>query len=147
MLSWAVALRCDVASGAQVSRWTDDHGQVHFSDRPPQAGNAQNVEVKSYTGTANISVVPGGYPTTTAQVQMLSATWCGVCKKAKAYLKKLGVPFVEHDVERDDMGKREYKRLKGRGVPIILVGDRRMNGFSATKLEQMLRQAGLLKQP
>ena len=57
----------------------------------------------------------------------------------------MGIPFVEYDVERDEIGKREYKKLNGRGVPVILVGNQRMNGFSAPSLEKLLRNAGLLK--
>jgi hypothetical protein len=38
-----------------------------------------------------------------------------------------------------ETGKTEFRRLGGAGVPIILVGDRRMNGFSAEQLNAMLK--------
>jgi hypothetical protein len=45
-------------------------------------------------------------------------------------------------VERSAQGKQEYRDLQGRGVPIILVGDQRMNGYSQARLDDMLRAAG-----
>lgn len=69
---------------------------------------------------------------------MLSTTWCGVCKQARAWLSQKGIPFDEYDVERSETGKAEYRRLGGKGVPIILVGNQRMNGFSADRLAAML---------
>jgi len=67
-----------------------------------------------------------------------------VCKKAKTYLSKKGVAFREYDVERSEAERREYKRLNGKGVPIILVGDQRMDGFDRSKLEAILRKNGFL---
>lgn len=134
---------CAEAPADQVYRWLDDTGKVHFSDRPPLGNSAGDVEVRSYRGSPEISAVPA--ESVVAQVTMFTTTWCGYCKRARAYLNKMGIPFVEYDVERDEFGKREYKKLNGRGVPVILVGDQRMNGFSEPSLEKVLRNAGLLK--
>ncbi len=131
------------APANQVYRWVDDTGKIHFSDRPPGGDNASDVKVRSYRGSPEISAVPA--ESVVAQVTMFTTTWCGYCKRARAYLNKMGIPFVEYDVEHDEFGKREYKKLNGRGVPVILVGNQRMNGFSAPSLEKLLRNAGLLK--
>ena len=45
-------------SGAQVYRWVNEDGTIHFSDKRPSEG-ARDLQIKSYEGTANISVVPG----------------------------------------------------------------------------------------
>jgi hypothetical protein len=37
---------------------------------------------------------------------------------------------MEYDVETSEKGRSGYKKLNGKGVPIILVGNKRMNGFS-----------------
>ncbi len=68
----------------------------------------------------------------------------GCAKKTKTYLSEKGVAFREYDVERSKTGRREYKRLNGKGVPIILVGDQRMDGFDRSRLEVILRKNGLL---
>ena len=41
------------------------------------------------------------------------------------------------DVDESSKGKRDFKKLNGKGVPIFLVGDQRMNGFSPEKLLAM----------
>ncbi len=143
LLLAAALLICAEAPANQVYRWVDNTGKIHFSDRPPGGDNASDVEVRSYRGSPEISAVPA--ESVVAQVTMFTTTWCGYCKRARAYLNKMGIPFVEYDVEHDEFGKREYKKLNGRGVPVILVGNQRMNGFSAPSLEKLLRNAGLLK--
>ena len=40
------------AAAAEVYRWTDEHGQVHFSQRPPPGG-AQTMDLPE-TGTRNV---------------------------------------------------------------------------------------------
>ena len=68
---------------------------------------------------------------------MYSASWCGVCKRAKAYFDDQGIVYDELDVEKDAQGKQDYARLGSRGVPIILVGGRRMDGFNITRFQQL----------
>jgi glutaredoxin len=67
---------------------------------------------------------------------------CGYCKKAKQFLRQSNINYTEYDVETSNKGKRDYKKLSGKGVPIILVGDQRMNGFSEGRMASMLEQAG-----
>jgi glutaredoxin len=130
---------------AQLYRWTDDKGVIHYSDKAPDKRNAKVVEVKinSYSGPATVSTA--GPPTAAgakAPVKMLATSWCGYCARARAYLTSRGIPFEELDVEKSARGKQEYRALKGRGVPIILVGDQRMNGYDQARLEGMLRAGG-----
>jgi glutaredoxin len=68
--------------------------------------------------------------------------WCGYCKRAKAHLAARGVPYDEVDVEATQRGQNEFTQLGGRGVPIILVGSQRMDGFDANGLDAMLAAAG-----
>lgn len=130
-------------SANQVYRWLDDTGKVHFSDRQPGGDNASDIEVKSYRGSPEISAAPA--ESASVQVTMFTTSWCGYCKRARAYLNRMGIPYVEYDVERDAVGKRKYEKLHAHGVPVILVGNQRMNGFSAPSLEKLLRNAGLVK--
>ena len=68
---------------------------------------------------------------------MYSTSWCGYCKKAARYFRQRGIPFRDYDIEKSEKAARDYKKLNGRGVPIILVGKRRMNGFDARTFEQL----------
>lgn len=137
-------------AGADIYKWTDESGRVHFSDAPQSADNTEIVDlgrINTYGAPSKIFIDktlarPTGVQGQTARVTVYSTTWCGVCVKAKNWLKTNGIRFQEYDVENSDKGKRDYKRLKGRGVPIILVGQQRMNGFSPARMRQMLGNRG-----
>ena len=75
------------------------------------------------------------------KVIMYSAVWCRVCKRAAEYFRLHDVPYREYDIEHSTKGIRDYKRLNGRSVPIILVGDQRLDGFSESGFRS-LWQAG-----
>ncbi len=125
---------------ADVYKWVGADGRVHFGDRPPADAQAEEVRIPTFTGAAEVA--DEGAANAGGGV-LLTTTWCGVCKLAKQHLAAKGVPYTELDVEKSDAGRAEYKRLNGRGVPIILVGKQRMNGFTASQLDKLLRQAGL----
>jgi glutaredoxin len=73
------------------------------------------------------------------QVVMYSAEWCGICKKARKYFQQQGIPFREYDIETSRKGRQDYESLNGRGVPIILVGAKRMDGFSAERFQSLYK--------
>jgi glutaredoxin len=127
---------------AEIHRWVDDQGKVHFGDRPPPDVEASVVKLRINTYEspsieALAEVVSGG-----AEVVLYSTSWCGVCRKAKAYFDTNGIAYTEYDIEKSAKGKREFDRLGGRGVPVILVGDKRLNGFSSASFKKIYaRQA------
>lgn len=128
------------AQEGKVYKWTDAGGRVHFGDRPADAPGAEEVKIRSFSGASE--ELPDGRDFGARDVKILTTTWCGVCKQARAYLVSRNVHFSEYDVETSEIGKQEYRRLAGKGVPIILVGKQRMNGFSASRLDQMLKNVG-----
>ena len=70
-------------------------------------------------------------------VVMFTAPWCGYCDRARAYLEREGVDFLEIDIESSDSAFERFEEFGGRGVPLTFIGEERMSGFSA----QMYRQA------
>ena len=137
------ALLVSPASLAELYKWVDDSGNVHYGDKPPE-----NVELKKITGNvssfSSVSVEPFVYdPNLVTQrkksrdVVMYSTSWCGVCKKAKRYFESKNIPYIEYDIEKSEKAAREFKKLRGRGVPVILVGDNRMNGFSIKNFDRL----------
>ena len=130
-----------VGAYADVYKWKDEQGRVQFGDRPPTGFSSEKIPIRSFREPEEMTTerdMPKA-----AGIVMYSATWCGVCRQARAYMISKGLPFTEHDVEKSEAGRVAYKKLNGRGVPIIMVGDKRMNGFSADHLEQLMKQAGL----
>ena len=133
-----------VMTSAGVYSWTDDNGKVQFGDRPPFDREVESVTVRVNTYEAPAATGAGvGHPTASkSKVVLYTTQRCGYCRKAKQFLTHRNISYTEYDIETSSKGKRDYKKLNGRGVPIILVGDRRMNGYSETGLAGMLKSAG-----
>ena len=139
----AMAVHLPLATAGAIYKWKDEKGVVHIGDRPPASSTAEQISVRvnTYTTTA----VPGresAAPVAGEKVVIYTTRRCGYCKKAKAWFKRKGVPYTEYDVETSTKGKRDYQKLDGRGVPIILVGEKRLNGFSEGQLAAALKKAG-----
>jgi glutaredoxin len=125
---------------AEIHKWVDAQGKTHFSDTPPAGQQTEQLELKIKTYTA-VEITPLEQRLGKSdKVVMYSATWCGICTKAKQYFKANSIPYVVYDIEKSRAGKQGFKQLKGRGVPIILVGGKRMNGFSVAKFEKLYKQ-------
>jgi len=116
------------SSSAEIYKWTDEKGHIHYSNIKPENQDVIEIEVKIST-YENVSY-------TTSEVDLgkkvviFSANWCGACKKAKRYFRRNAIPFTEYDIEKGAKAKSLYKKLGATGIPVILVGKKRMNGFT-----------------
>lgn len=79
-----------------------------------------------------------------APVVLLSASWCGYCRKLRADLKEWGVQYRDFDIENTAAGARAFAQLRGGGVPILLVGERRFDGYVPNQIHASLREAGIV---
>ena len=65
-----------------------------------------------------------------SDVRIYTARWCAICRQAKAYLSSHGVAFEESDIETEK-GLQAYTDAGGgEGIPLMLVGNQRVVGFS-----------------
>jgi glutaredoxin len=74
---------------------------------------------------------------------LYSAPGCGHCCQLKSHLQRLQVAFLEMDISRNRRAHNEWRRLGARGVPVLLIGEQRMDGYDPKRLEQLLRAAGI----
>jgi len=82
---------------------------------------------------------------TNIPVTIYSADWCAFCHAAKGYLDKLGVPYVEKNVETDPENAREVVDKSGQtGIPVIDIGGTIIIGFDRPKLDAILHEKKLL---
>lgn len=83
----------------------------------------------------------------TAKVTIYSTTWCAFCKTEKQYLDKLGVKFVEKDIETDQAAYEELMSKSGdsgyRGVPVTDIDGELVLGFDRPKIDALLSAKGL----
>jgi glutaredoxin len=132
---------------AEIYKWTDENGQVNYSDSKPKDQEVTELEfaVSTYEsvsyGTFDFEPAKAQTPKTGARkkVVIFSASWCGACRKAKTYFRRKGIPYIEYDIEKGKKAKQLYSQLGATEVPVILVGNKRMNGFSEAGFERIYR--------
>lgn len=122
---------------AEIFTWKDAQGRTHFGDRPPADSRVEilrpEINTISRPGTRTLDELR----VHDRKVVIYTADWCGVCRRAKRHFESERIPFQEYDVEKSAKGRRDFERLQGTGVPIILLGRQRMNGFSPERFDRL----------
>jgi glutaredoxin len=141
-----------LGAGAQLYRWTDDSGNVHYTDTPPPA-NAKNVQKKgsAHPGGADAaSAVSQSYALQQAiknfPVTIYTSKDCGnPCQKGLAFLKKRGVPFAEKVVATQAEIDEVVKLAGAPRVPVMVVGIVVQKDFEEQAWGEALDTAGYPK--
>jgi glutaredoxin-like YruB-family protein len=71
-------------------------------------------------------------------VVIYTTSHCPYCAKAKQYLTQKGIRYQEVDIEQSQTGKDAYRKLGGNGVPLIMVGNTKVDGFDEAQLDRLL---------
>lgn len=143
-----VGVFCFTSASADIHKWVDENGKIHYGDRPPESSNIQTLEisVESFSSVEirelnpdDLSVLAREQKDTAGnkKVVMYSTQYCGYCKKAKAYFNSKGISYSERDINEDASARKQWQKLNGTGVPLILVGKSKMSGFSVPRFEQL----------
>ena len=69
---------------------------------------------------------------------------CGYCNLAKSFFRKHDIDYLEYDISTSQEGLQEYNELNGRSVPLIFIGDTRMDGYNEQYLRNVLKKERLL---
>ena len=77
------------------------------------------------------------------RVVIFTARNCAHCDRAKHFLRSRKIAFQERKLDASRSAAAEFQRLGARGVPVILIGGRRIDGFQPERLGEALRHAGL----
>ena len=160
----ALAEPAQAAATESWYQYSDSNGSVRFASslgEIPKAARAGAVamEMSRLTRTrserprtrratprppvADIDQVWGG-DGGAGDIIIYTTSWCGVCRKAIAHLDRRGVAYEKKDIEDDPDAAAEYRRKSGgrRGVPLIDVGGKILQGYSPTRLDQMIDGRG-----
>lgn len=73
---------------------------------------------------------------------------CPHCMEAKEFFTRNNIPFVNREVDTDSKHMDDLMQLydkmavpdEKRGVPLILIGDDRLQGFNKAKVEEALKK-------
>jgi glutaredoxin len=145
---------------AELYRWVDENGVVHFDEtRPENVESAVKVEPipTNKDGDQNIqgpdtaarksnassetkpdrNVEPKEKPLPEAELYVTS--WCRYCKMAASFLRSKGVPFTLYDIEKDkEAAVRKIQLDPSPGVPFAVINGFRIHGFSVKAYEKAL---------
>ena len=78
------------------------------------------------------------------KITVYGATWCAFCHAAKDYLDKLGIPYLDKDVEQDPSAGREAVEKSGqRGIPVIDIAGDIIYGFDRPKIDASIEAHNL----
>ena len=78
---------------------------------------------------------------------MFSASWCGVCTKARRWFRNKGIQYTERDIEKDSGAQAEMAKLAAQagvprsqltGVPVIWVNGTLFSGFDPRAIESAM---------
>lgn len=76
-------------------------------------------------------------------VALYMASWCPHCRKAKDYLDSMNIPYTAYDIETP-LGQEKFEALNAPGIPIITVGEVRLEGFNQQQLDKALCEYALM---
>lgn len=134
---------------AQLYRWVDEKGGVHYTDQPPPP-TAKKVEEKKFTdNVVQTDKLPYGVQQAVKNFPVILYTGdCGeACTSGKAYLVKRGIPFSERLPGKNAADLEELKKVsKENLIPLLLVGKSvSLKGFNEAAWASALDQAGYPK--
>lgn len=149
-VSLGMMLLLSVSAQAEMYRWVDKAGKVHYTDQPPPPSEAKKVEEKKFGGNL---VQGGNLPYATQQaVKNFPVTLytgdCGAgCTSAKTYLSKRGIPYSERLPGKNVADAEAFKKLtKENVIPFLQIGgSTQLKGFDEAAWAAALDQAGYPK--
>ncbi len=80
----------------------------------------------------------------TVPISIYSADWCAFCHAAKGYLDKLGIQYIDKNVETDPEAAVEAVDKSGQtGIPVIDIDGTIIIGFDRPRIDAVLREKKL----
>ncbi len=128
--------------------WRARVGFVEMTSPPPGSpADAQrlrekrtaHVRVPSSAGASSGGVSSGGATGNRSDVILYAADWCGACRMAKQYMDRKGIAYDERNVDEPRWAEEMRAKAGPGGIPVIDVDGQLMRGFSAQRLEQLLK--------
>jgi glutaredoxin len=135
------------AQAGEQYKFIDERGQVQLAARLEDIPERQRSTASRLDSPAQ-QARPGARTDDTraisnADVTIFTTPSCGYCRAAIAHFEKIGIDYVNRDVQADDEARDEYLELTGGrpGVPVIVVGDAWIQGWSRPEFDRLLATA------
>jgi len=146
---------------ADMYKWVDENGVVHFSDTPPDDADNSDIDTLPTYSTPENNGYPQednskesrenrSSPTDSLQkkirlkkpkVELYSRSRCPWCKRAKAFFRSRGIVFLEYDIEKDKAAARRKAQLDSqKGVPFAVINGKGIHGYNENAYNNALKQ-------
>lgn len=79
------------------------------------------------------------YDGTTSQIALYGTDTCPYCKEARSYFQSKNISIVDYDIDTHDKGQKDFQKLDGDIVPLILIGSRKISGFDPIAIDEALK--------
>jgi glutaredoxin len=134
-------LLCAGGACAQMFKWTDSKGVVHYSDEPPRED--ARVERKSFAGGMKGVQLPYALAEAARKspVVLYTSSACVPCDQGRALLQQRGIPFAEKTVTSNADQQALVEAGGADQLPVLLVGDAKRLGFQASAWNAALSDA------
>jgi len=146
---------------ADMYKWVDENGVVHFLDTPPDDADNPDIETLPTYTTQENNVYPQennsaesrenrSSPTDSLQkkpqvkkpkVELYTTSSCPWCKRAKAFFRSRGIVFVEYDINKDKAAARRKAQIdRQKGVPFAVINGKGIHGYNENAYNNALRK-------
>jgi len=75
-------------------------------------------------------------------VVIYTTQWCPYCNALHNVLRQHNIPFKEYDTEKSIQGIMGFWALRGRRVPVSMIGEEIIYGYDGQKVTDALVDAG-----
>ncbi|MGJ7914505.1 DUF4124 domain-containing protein [Massilia sp. LXY-6] len=136
-------LAAHLPAAAQVYKWTDAQGTVHYGDSPPPQRAAS--QLKTPSQAEGRSALPyelaRAVKASPVTLYTTARTGCAACDQGRALLRARGIPYTEKTVDTDE-DKELLRQLGGKlELPVLVVGSRKIVGFQDAAWQDALSAA------
>lgn len=145
---------------AEVYRYTDDKGSLHFVDDISLVPEKYRGQLKDAKPLPEINIVspiiapqksgatppseepqPPVKPQQAEGMEVYVTSWCPYCKKLEAFLKEKGISYTRYDIEKDANANREFNKLGGSGVPLTKIGSHLVRGYNPDAILKLITKS------
>lgn len=164
ILAFFVLILAMGTSSAEIYKWVDDKGVIHFSDSGPQdnpdASNAEEAtsadpepqeNAPPNVENRNVGLPPDFFDildessaeaeaAEAPTVEIYVTSWCGYCNAAKKFFRSRGIEFAVYDIEKDRNAARRMMAMTARkAVPFVVINGHGIQGYSEQAYELALQ--------
>ncbi len=148
----ALVLMLQPGYAAELYRWADNHGKVHYGDAQPNE-DAEQLNLKIYGSPQAASGVDDTtlpYETRRAKEHFpvtlyVTAECTSACQLARDFLSKQHIPYGETVLKTKEETAAFQKKSGSDSVPTISVGNTWLKGFEPQQWLDALDTAGYPK--